>query len=538
MNIKTMTLHGVDYYALYFAYDIHVIKLVRSITGARWDAAHRAWLLPLNPTIKTSLLTTFPEAYWSEETSKNPSHPNSTKENDKAVLEGAEIQIIGRKIYLKIPKKETDTQFLRSFSFIRWDNATRTWILPHYPGNLEKLEQWFSGRILKLEMDESVPLPQGSGGGLPHSIQRSQLALMKTLDRRIRLIFHYHPGLVKAIKTFPYAKWNQTNKWWTIPWTEKIEAELRKQASALHLEVLYSEEKAKEGQGCGRRPAELLPNFKPCPELYTLKLRELRYSEATIKTYSSLFEEFINHYPLQPIENLDERKVIAFIQYLVLDRKVSISYQNQAINAIKFFYEKVQGGQRRIYLVERPRSEKKLPTVLNLEEVRQLLSVTTNLKHRCILTIIYSAGLRVSEAVGLQISHIDFDRKQIRIEQSKGKKDRITLLANKTAVLLVQYLSEYKPKYWLFEGSKGEQYAVRSVQEVMKASLKRAKIAKPCTVHTLRHSFATHLLEQGTDLRYIQSLLGHESSKTTEIYTHVTTKGFDQIVSPLDHLDV
>ncbi len=151
---------------------------------------------------------------------------------------------------------------------------------------------------------------------------------------------------------------------------------------------------------------------------------------------------------------------------------------------------------------------------------------------------IYSAGLRIGEAINLKIKDIDSQRMQIRVEQGKGKKDRYTLLGIKTLEVLRKYVAEYKPKEWLFEGADGKQYSKKSIQLILKKAVEKTGIKKHVTVHTLRHSFATHLLEAGTDLRYIQSLLGHANSKTTEIYTHVTTKGFEQIKSPLDRLDI
>jgi integrase/recombinase XerD len=170
--------------------------------------------------------------------------------------------------------------------------------------------------------------------------------------------------------------------------------------------------------------------------------------------------------------------------------------------------------------------------------VQSILKIPTNLKHRAILITIYSAGLRVSETINLKVNDIDSTRMQIRVEQAKGKKDRYTLLSPKTLDILRLYFLEYKPKIWLFEGPSGQPYSDRSVQSILKDAVKKAGILKRVTVHTLRHSFATHLLESGTDLRYIQSLLGHESSRTTEIYTHITTRGFDQIKSPLDSLNI
>ena len=150
----------------------------------------------------------------------------------------------------------------------------------------------------------------------------------------------------------------------------------------------------------------------------------------------------------------------------------------------------------------------------------------------------YSAGLRLSELTNIKLKDIDSERMQIRVSQAKGKKDRYSILSPKLLGLLRIYFTTYKPKLWLFEGQTGAQYSTRSIQAIMREATLKAGIKKKISVHTLRHSFATHLLENGTDLRYIQSLLGHESSKTTEIYTHITTKGFDQIKSPLDKLDI
>ncbi len=188
--------------------------------------------------------------------------------------------------------------------------------------------------------------------------------------------------------------------------------------------------------------------------------------------------------------------------------------------------------------LERPLKAQKLPTVLSEREVAAILKAIDNLKHRTMLQLIYAAGLRRSELVNLKTNDIDRQRKVINIRGAKGKKDRITLLSEKFIVLLEAYLREYAPKMWLFEGAGGEQYSASSLQKVFTAALQKSGVTKEATLHTLRHSFATHLLEKGTDLRYIQALLGHNSSKTTEIYTHVTTKGIDKITSPLDDLDL
>ncbi|WKU18568.1 tyrosine-type recombinase/integrase [Advenella alkanexedens] len=193
---------------------------------------------------------------------------------------------------------------------------------------------------------------------------------------------------------------------------------------------------------------------------------------------------------------------------------------------------------KRAFILPIRKKEKTLPVVMSEEETIRVLRAIENVKHKAILMTIYSAGLRISECINLKIKDIDSKRMQIRIEQSKGKRDRYTILSEKTLIILRTYFMEYKPKDYLFEGQKGGAYSSRSIQNIFKAAVLKAKIQKEVTVHTLRHSFATHLLENGTSLCYIQSLLGHSSSKTTEVYTHITTKGMEQLKSPMDLLDI
>src|SRR5690554_2756926 len=187
--------------------------------------------------------------------------------------------------------------------------------------------------------------------------------------------------------------------------------------------------------------------------------------------------------------------------------------------------------------IHRPRREQKLPHVISKEEVKAILEAPGNLKHRAMLSLIYACGLRRSELLNLKLCHVDSKRKLLIIRQSKGRKDRVAPISEKIIELLREYYKAYRPKEWLFEGQKvGFKYSETSLEKVLKQSLQKAKIDKPVTLHWLRHSFATHLLESGTDLRYIQEILGHKSSRTTEIYTHVSTKSLQNIKSPFDDL--
>lgn len=277
-------------------------------------------------------------------------------------------------------------------------------------------------------------------------------------------------------------------------------------------------------------------NKRKCPDEYIDKLQVLRYSRNTVNTYVSMFEEFISYYSDIDLLSINEIDIKNYLKYL-LEKKASNSHQNQAINAIKFYYEIVLGLPNRYYHIDRPRAEKRLPTVLSVQEIQRLFQAITNIKHKAILITIYSAGLRVSELLELKISDIQSDRKLILVRNSKGNKDRNTILGDKTLDILRQYYKVYRPKGYLFEGSNGGQYSSTSIQKILKKALIIAKVSKPATIHTLRHSFATHLLEKGTNLRYIQTLLGHSSPKTTEIYTKVSTIGISEIINPIDVLE-
>ena len=209
-----------------------------------------------------------------------------------------------------------------------------------------------------------------------------------------------------------------------------------------------------------------------------------------------------------------------------------------AISAIKFYFQRIAEQTIKNYTLNRPRSEKQLPSVLSTLEVESIIKSVENLKHKAILMVIYSSGLRLSELINLKINDIDSDRMRLMVRGAKGGKDRYTILSKQALKTMREYYLFYNPREYLLEGENGMQYSDRNVQSIMKMACYRAGITKHASVHTLRHSFATHMLENGVDLRYIQELLGHSSTKTTQIYTHVTNRGFDQLESPLDKLNL
>ncbi len=281
------------------------------------------------------------------------------------------------------------------------------------------------------------------------------------------------------------------------------------------------------------RKREHPEDYRRCPEAYLLKLELKRYANNTVKTYVSCFEAFINHYRHIEPEHINENDIRAYLQKLIQEGS-SNSYVNQAINAIKFYYEVVMEMPNRFYGMERPRMEEKLPKVLSKEEVLSMIAHTTNIKHRCVVSLLYSAGLRRNELLNLIPEDIDGKRMMIKVRGGKGNKDRFTILSETLLKELREYYKLWKPRNYLFEGPMAERYSAESVSKIVSRAAERANIKKRVSPHMLRHSFATHLLEAGTDLRYIQVLLGHKSTKTTEIYTHVATNIFFKIKNPLD----
>lgn len=267
-------------------------------------------------------------------------------------------------------------------------------------------------------------------------------------------------------------------------------------------------------------------------ERYRKWLLSQRYSSSSVNTYTNIVLFFLRYLKKKNITEITGRTVEQFSYEFITAPGKSTSYHNQAITALKKYFCYL-GMEVEIH-IERPRHERKLPTVLSRAELKALLSSVGNLKHKALLSLVYSGGFRISEVLNLRREDIDEDRMLIHVRQAKGRKDRYTLLSIRALALLKEYYLIYEPKTFVFEGMAGEKYSARSALQVLKQAAHRAGIKKSIGLHTLRHSFATHLLEHGTDLRYIQELLGHQSPKTTVIYTHVGKDSLNRIHNPLD----
>jgi site-specific recombinase XerD len=364
--------------------------------------------------------------------------------------------------------------------------------------------------------------------------------LLVNNQKRIGLQYFKDKVLDALVEKLPDVEWSDTFVMSHIPNTAKhVDSIFKtfKGVAWLNVKYFYTNKPIHNGAENLNldqyREREVDSNYRPVPAVYLEKLERRKYALNTAKSYISAFEKFMNYYDKLVLDQISEQEIQDYIHFLSRSDK-SNSYINIAVNAIKFYYEVVLNMPNRFYAIDRPRQKKSLPRVLSKGEIALILSKISNIKHKSIIGLIYSAGLRRSELINLKITDIDSDRMMLFVKGAKGNKDRYTILSEKILKQLRQYFAKCRPEVYLFEGKKGKKYGASSIRKVLQKAVRAAKINKEVTIHTLRHSFATHLMEDGVDLRYIQNLLGHSSSKTTEIYTHVARKAIQGIKSPLD----
>ena len=350
----------------------------------------------------------------------------------------------------------------------------------------------------------------------------------------------------KLIDTFKQQiqdfNWNQELQAWTTPYYPALKKELFQLLRGKYW-LDYSGMEMKTPINKVQIQTQN-PVLSPLTEEHKLHLKKFnqyllskRYSPSTIKTYKETVSTFLRFFSSKPISEISHNDLIVFNNQYIIQKNLSNSFQNQVVNAVKLFFQIVENKKIVVELLHRPRREKKLPNVLSKEEVKAILEAPKNSKHKAMLSLIYACGLRRGELLNLTLKDIQSDRNLLLIRQAKGKKDRVIPISSKLIEMLRTYYKIWKPKTWLFEGQvENTKYSEKSLENVLKQSLAKAKITKKVSLHWLRHSYATHLLESGTDLRYIQELLGHNSSRTTEIYTHVSTRNLQLIRSPFDDL--
>lgn len=366
-------------------------------------------------------------------------------------------------------------------------------------------------------------------------------------EELLLLSFPYDFNTKEYIKGFDDVRWSQTLKSFCIPFSKHITNTLFQYLRKKNYYVDYSSLRVLSQQidpstksKKNRIKIEGKPRLDVMERIDKFKnwMFQKRYSTNTINIYESMLLMFFSFHDGKSVEDLSTNDLEDYNTRYILANGFSFTYQNQTINALKLFY-KYDGMDPLLSAnLERPKKQSKLPEVLSIDEVKDILASLSNLKHKTLLSILYACGLRIGETLNIKVNDLDLERRFTHIKSGKGRKDRYVPIPKRMCTLLANYIEAYKPQYFLFEGANGAKYSPVSARQILKRALMNVGVSKPVTLHTMRHSHATHLLENGTDIRYIQELLGHNSPKTTMIYTHVSSTSLDRIKNPFDDFDV
>ena len=385
-------------------------------------------------------------------------------------------------------------------------------------------------------------------------------------EERLFVEFTYDKKINDAIRQVPVIKWSQSNKRWHLPAEKDSVAALQEKINSLavvdtsFLKKQLEEKKKSKNTGVIslvhsdngiviQSPQKISANSNPHETIYPANAHVIllmrqhlllkAYSPSTIKTYLNEMGQLLQILGNLPADELKPEQLKRYLVYCYEKLGLKENTLHSRINALKFYYEQVLGREKFFWEIPRPKKPLLLPKVLSEDELGNLFNALGNIKHKAMLFTAYSGGLRVSEVAALKIKNIDSGRMQILIERAKGKKDRYVALSPVLLDILRSYIKKYKPRplFYLFESEQtGTAYPARTIQRIFQLAKENAGIQKDVGIHSLRHSFATHLLEKGTDIRYIKDILGHFNIKTTERYLHVSKKDLVNIISPLDDL--
>lgn len=351
-------------------------------------------------------------------------------------------------------------------------------------------------------------------------------------EKRVKLIFDFDVDIMNTLDGFNDISWSKTMNCWHIKYHENYLQDLQRLFKGIaNIEDRSSLTSRNTFHELGRGHLDALQRYK-------VYLKNRRYSPSTIKMYMKHVKDFLAFYYDKEIDLITNEDVQYFNYERIVKKNMSHNFQNTFMSSLKLFLHVVSEPSINFDQIERAKNSRKLPTVFSKQEVQKIIASTNNLKHKTILLLTYGCGLRRSEIGNIKVSDLDSERNLMIIKNAKGKKDRYVPVSNKLVESLRHYYKMYKPKKYLFETTSGKKYNVETIYKIFRRAFLVSGINKQAGIHALRHSYATHLLEAGTDLRYIQEILGHKSSKTTEIYTHVSNKNLSNINSPADDLDV
>ncbi|MEX2380666.1 MAG: tyrosine-type recombinase/integrase [Vicingaceae bacterium] len=562
---------GADRLALFFDYNIALRNELRKV-NAKFSRTHRCWYcdyhsanyaalkeLPDQYELKTkSDLNTklslkgadfksnrdqLPIAKHSalQRKTSDSAHKSSTQAVDPRLKYSVQDDV-GKYWVLKLNYVESIVNALKKIKGVHWNGNHKVYMLFRHPSVKKQVEAIIGAPILpdNFYHKDKQPTKNLEIQLLPHDADK----------RFMQAVVPESTRLIEVVKRLSYSRYSKRLGCYLLPATPKMltALEYHFEPTEAYIDNQLPEKYLKEKNAINPKARKLsnvkqhlLQTVPESAEGYLHDLMDMimamNYSPSTLKTYSGAFITFLGFHDYKDPAEIKRREVIRYLAQFS-ERGLSSSSGHNALNALKFYFKHVLQWKDTDWEVPRPKKEKPLPSVLSMEECKRVFDAVRNSKHKLILLLTYGAGLRVSEVVSLQWADIDFGEHKIHIKAAKGKKDRIVMLPYNVVCYLEDFMSLEGTEGYVFKGQiAGEPYSSTSVQAVMRKAIKRSGIQKKATVHTLRHSFATHLLENGTDIRFIQKFLGHSSIKTTTIYTHVSKRSSERIQSPLDLME-
>ncbi len=479
----------------------------------------------------------------------------------------------GEFIKVELPNTNAAKNLIRSVTGRKWSQTHQCWYVPKTAAIYEELKEKFEiiigdnsslervPLVVKKEQTKVVSAPilsdtqphfveiKHQNGAVQKRVTGDKIILLPEKETRFKVFIPYDKkGWIAAVKEIPGRAWNMEESYWSVPYVKMSFRLLKKNVGMQNLSIGFKinadipEEikiEAKTNKTAKITAYELLNTIQK-DAIIALKEKLIleRLSIKTIKAYSHhLVGLFLYYKDLKP-EEISKKQFEQYVLHNIRFKKISESTQSQMINAVKAYWERVLKRGKEWIEIQHPKKPKKMPNVLSVEEVAALISAPKNLKHKLALILIYSAGLRKSELLNLKVKDINVSRRSIHVKGGKGKRDRYVLLAETAIPFLKEYKKQYRPVNWLFEGQYGGQYSGTSLQNIFQNALQISQVNPYATIHTLRHSYATHCVENGHNLKSVQEALGHNSLKTTEVYLHISSKALAKLKSPLDNLEI
>ena len=535
------------------------------------NVEHTVYVLPTKTLPPSPVLATL-EVSQTLPNSTSPTNPTNqttiATPTPKIPFQIEKVSYGGQKL-MGIPILSSDLESREKIKTVNgriWHPQESMWLLPCTQPIFEQLKTLFGDKLQKPPIKDfriidppqssprlSVKTNDATQEVAPQKMREAAAAFQRQTDK---ITIHRHPfnvnhlcldlppmlvnSHIATVKNLHGRRWNNDLMVWELPYTKITIRFLEKYFPTELIWTFQRDTNIPERTAFAEDPSvknDVMPaRYEAAVTALEQTLMLKRYSWQTIKNYKSCFRAFIKHYNDIKPSALTRQQIDDYIVFLIKNKNISESHQNQILSAIKMFYAEVVHQEDKVQNLLRPKRPQKLPQFFLEDEIKRLLDACDNIKHKLCLTLVYSAGLRLSELINLKITDLQPSEHRLFVRTGKGKKDRCTVLSDKVIPLLNEYLTLYQPVEWLIEGQTGGQYSPRSVQALFTDAKIKAKVNPLGTVHTLRHSFATHLVERGVALNYVQDLLGHESIDTTSVYLHLTQAGKDKIKSPLDYI--